>query len=137
MAISPNILDRDKAAYKENATDGGLDRRVTDVTSQEKLDAIANALGAATNTTATIINVAVATANTEVSQLLPTNTKSFILKARGNSKIQMSFISGDSGTTFVTIPKGAVYTDDKFYTSLTVYFQTSNGGETVEIIAYT
>jgi hypothetical protein len=38
MAISDNILDRDKRAYKENTSDGGLDRRVTDTSSQIKLD---------------------------------------------------------------------------------------------------
>jgi hypothetical protein len=38
MAISNNIYDRDKAAYKENTNDNGLDRRVTDVTAQSKLD---------------------------------------------------------------------------------------------------
>lgn len=44
MPISNNILDRDKAAYKENETDGGLDRRVTDVTTQGKLDEVINLL---------------------------------------------------------------------------------------------
>jgi hypothetical protein len=40
MAISNNLHDRDKAAYKENALDGGLDRRVTDVSSQDLLETI-------------------------------------------------------------------------------------------------
>jgi hypothetical protein len=44
MAISDNILDRDKKAYKENTTDGGLDRRVTDVDTQAKLDEVVTAI---------------------------------------------------------------------------------------------
>lgn len=44
MAISDNIHDRDKKAYKENTTDGGLDRRVTDVTTQGKLDEVVTAI---------------------------------------------------------------------------------------------
>jgi membrane protein implicated in regulation of membrane protease activity len=44
MSISDNILDRDKKAYKENTTDGGLDRRVTDIDTQAKLDEVKTAI---------------------------------------------------------------------------------------------
>jgi hypothetical protein len=51
MAISPNIYDRDKAAYKENTDDGGLDRRVTDVSTQAKLDEVITAIGSGSSST--------------------------------------------------------------------------------------
>jgi hypothetical protein len=53
MAISPNIYDRDKAAYKENTLDGGLDRRVTDVSTQEKLDDVISAINSSAGNSAT------------------------------------------------------------------------------------
>lgn len=91
----------------------------------------------ATNTTTTILNVSVPLAGTEVSQLLPANTKGFVLRARGKGKLQIAFASGQSGTTFLTVPPGANYKDENFYSSQTLYFQSSKAGETVEIIAYT
>lgn len=136
MPISKNEQDRNHAAYRENPIDQGTDRRVSDLEAYGKLDAIANALGAATSTTPTIYNVSAVTAGTEYSQVLPSNTKSFVLKSRGNAKVQLSYTSGQSGTSFLTIPAGAVYTDENFYTSLTVYFQANKNGETIEIIAF-
>lgn len=137
MAISDNINDRDKKAYKENALDGGLDRRVTDVATQAKLDAVIAALGGSDDTDATVFNVAAATASTEYSQALPANTKRFILRARNRSQIQIAYTSGQSGTTYVTLRPGAVFEDNSFYLTQTIYFQCSQGGETVEIVAYT
>lgn len=137
MAISPNILDRDKAAYKENTTDGGLDRRVTDVIAHDKLDAIVGALGGSVDTDVTIFNVSAPTANTEVSQALPAGTKRFILRARNRSQLQISYTSGQTGSLYMTIRPGAVFEDQNFYSTQTIYFQCSEPGETVEIIAYT
>jgi len=90
-----------------------------------------------TDTTATIFNKAVPLANTEVSQVLPVDTKRFIMRARGNSELQFSFTALESGSKFITIPRRANYEDPNFYSSATVYFQTSLSSETVEIIAYT
>lgn len=136
MAISPNRKDREQQSFIENSVDGGVDRRVNDQIAHTKLDSIAAALGAATTTTPTIFNVSVVAAASEVSQALPANCKRFIIKARGNSKLQLAYSSGQSGTTYVTIPAGAVFEDTSFYTSQTLYFQSSKAGETVEITAY-
>ena len=40
MAISNNRKDRDRAGFKENAIDGGTDRRTCDITAHAKLDDI-------------------------------------------------------------------------------------------------
>lgn len=90
-----------------------------------------------TDTTVTIFNVTVATAGVEVSQALPANTKKFMFRARGNANLQLAFASGQSGSLFFTVRGGTVYTDNSFYSSQTLYFQSSKNGETVEIIAYT
>lgn len=89
-----------------------------------------------TDTTATIYNVSTPLAATEYSQALPADTKQFILKTRSNAKLQLSYTSGQSGTLFVTIHGSAVYSDDNFYSSQTLYFQVDKS-DTVEIIAYT
>ena len=89
------------------------------------------------DTTTVILNVPVALAGTEISQALPANTKGFVLRSRGNSRLQIAFSSGQSGTNYFTVPNGASYEDKNFYSSQTLYFQSSKAGETVEIIAYT
>lgn len=86
--------------------------------------------------TPAIYNVSVPLASTEVSQALSANVKRFTIRVRGNSKIQLSFISGQSGTNYITIPKGCTYTEDQLNFTGTLYFQTSNGSQVVEILEW-
>lgn len=137
MAISDNIHDRDKKAYKENTTDNGLDRRVTDLTTQGKLDQVITALGGSPDTTVTIFNLNIPTANIEVSQIMPVNTKGFLVRSRNRSTLKIAYNLGDTNTQYLTLKPGAVYDDKNYYSTLTVYFQSSANGETVEIVAYT
>lgn len=136
MAISNNRKDRDNAAYRENPNDQGTDRRVADLDAHSKLDTIAGALGVSP-TTATIYNITITLANTEQSQVLPANTKKFIIKTRGNGKLQLAYNLGDSGTIYLTVPPGSSYEDINLYTAQTLYFQSPKVGEIVELIAFT
>ena len=88
------------------------------------------------NTTPSIFNVTLGPADTEQSQALPANTKEFIVKTRGNTLLKLSYTATESGTKYVTIPKQGVYTDNNFYTSQTIYFQSPSTGDVVEIVAY-
>ena len=90
--------------------------------------------------THTIFNELVASANTEVSVILPANTEKITIMARTNraSKIQYSFVSGESGTKFITITPGVrKEINDIGLTGATpLYFQLSlveAGGTIVEI----
>lgn len=118
-------------------TSDKIARRVHDETTHSKLDAVITGLGGSVSTTATIYNVSIATANVEQSQAMPANVKGFIIKSRGKSKVQLAFNSGDSGSTFITIPPGAVFEDKNTYSSLTLYFQANIPADIIEIIAYT
>jgi hypothetical protein len=89
------------------------------------------------NTVPTIFNVLTGLANTESSQALPSNTKRFIIKARGNTRIQMSYSIGTSGSNYFTIEPGASYEDENYYVSQTIYFQCNKATQTIEIITYT
>ena len=88
------------------------------------------------DTVRTIYNVALGPVNTEQSQALPVDSKGFTIKTRGTSELKLSFSVGTSGTNYITIPCGAVYSDEFFTESLTLYFQSPQTGDTVEIIAY-
>lgn len=84
-----------------------------------------------------IFNLSVPLADTEVSQALPSSTKRFLVRARGKSRVQFSFNSGDSGSNFITISPGAVYSEDNLrLTSLTLYLQTSLANEVVEVLTW-
>lgn len=137
MADLPcSIEDRNFQSHIENPKDGGVDKRVQDVCANQTLEAILAALGGASNTTPTIFNITIAAADTEQSQALPANTKRLLIKTRGNTLLKLAYNATESGTKYVTIPKQGVFTDNSFYTSQTIYFQSPQAGDVVEIIAY-
>lgn len=86
--------------------------------------------------TPNIYNLTAALANTEYSQTLTSNTKSFIIRARNLAKLQIAFISGNSGTTFMTIPPGVSYAQDNISYGGTIYFQSSKPSTIVEIVEW-
>lgn len=96
-----------------------------------------NVAGAAGVTTPVITNIAVPTANTEQSYAFPSDTKKFIMRARGNARLQIAYIALQSGTNYITVAPGNVYEEiDLNITSTTIYFQSSKSSETVEILSW-
>lgn len=137
MSRRKNIKDGIQQAIRETGVPQETEIVTADDLTHSKLDAVISALGGSVNTTATIFNVPAAVAGTEYSQALPANTKSFIIRSRNKSSLQLAYTSGASGTTYLTIPPGASYEDSNLYTAQTIYFQASKSAETIEIIAYT
>jgi hypothetical protein len=87
--------------------------------------------------TPTIANLSVPTSGVEQSYALPASTREFMLKARGFSTVQFAYTSGDSGTDYISLPPGCIFTDKDLPTSVTIYYQTSKSGETVEVLSWT
>ena len=93
--------------------------------------------GNVSNITKTIFNISITSSNTEFSQALPASTKGYEIQIRsGVHTLKLTHVSGESGTKFVTIPAGATHSDDHFYTSDTIYFQSTTSGGVVELITY-
>lgn len=88
------------------------------------------------DTQATLFNITIAAANVEQSQALPANTKEFIIRTRGAGELKLAYTSGDSGTTFMTIPGRASHTVTQFFSSQTLYFQSPVAGEIVELVTF-
>jgi hypothetical protein len=87
--------------------------------------------------TPTIANQITTLANTEYSYTFPANTKRFSLRTRGNAKLQISFVSGQSGTNFLTVFAGTKYEEIGLNApSITAYFQSNKAGEVVEILSW-
>ena len=84
-------------------------------------------------TNPSITRVTITSASTEQSHALPADTKGFTVTTF-QDPLQLSFTSGDSGTTFVTIPRWCYRSwDDLSATGITLYFQSPNAGQTIQI----
>lgn len=83
----------------------------------------------------TVFNLSLPVADTEGSYTLPAGTKKFSVFARERSRVQLSYTSGQSGTTFMTIKPGFEYVRSEIEAaaSITIYCQSSKNGEVVEI----
>lgn len=88
-------------------------------------------------TNPTIYNKAVATANTEVSQVLSSNVKRFLVRCRESATLKLAYNSGESGTKFITLKPHTVYNEEGLNaTSLTLFLQSDVAGVTVEIVEW-
>ena len=88
--------------------------------------------------TPAIYNVSVPLANVEVSQSLPSGTKKFSIQVRNSTALlQFAFAVGQSGTNFIRLARGCSYeVTEILTTALTIYFQTNNPSQIIEIIAW-
>jgi hypothetical protein len=85
--------------------------------------------------TPTIYNVACASANTEYSQSLG-SVRKFLIRPRTGT-LKVCFTSGQSGTTFITIPAGSTYSEDLIHpTAITLYFQNDTASTVAEIVTW-
>lgn len=74
-----------------------------------------------------------ATATIETSLALTGTTKGLVIRSRNRGTLKLAFNSGESGTTYLTINKGCVYSADGIeWNGTTIYFQ-SDVNDVVEI----
>lgn len=85
-----------------------------------------------------IFNIQITNANTESSQLLPDKTRQFVIRVRnGRSGLKVAFNPGESGSNFISIPRGSSYREEYLdTTNLTIYFQTDQPNQTIELITW-
>ena len=90
------------------------------------------------STTQTIYNLSCPLANTEYSQALSADVTQLTIRVRGSATAQYTFTSGQSGTNFITIPRGTTRTIGALrLTSSTLYIQTDKANQVVEIEEWT
>lgn len=84
-----------------------------------------------------IFNIDAAVADTEYSQALPAGTTQFLIRARNNAKLQISYLAGQTNTVFLTVTPGSIYVVDSVkLTGKTIYFQSTKDNTDVEIVAW-
>lgn len=85
-----------------------------------------------------ISNVALTSADTEVEIILPTGCKKYMIKLRDAQILKLSFVSGQSGITYLTIRPGCVYTEDQLeVTTTSLYVQSPVASQMVELVTWT
>lgn len=94
--------------------------------------------GLASASNPVIYNVECPIADTEYSQLLPDNTKQFLIKVRdGGAIMKVAFVENESDVNYFTIHPGANHLQlDVAIDSKTIYFQLNQPGKVVEILAW-
>lgn len=82
-----------------------------------------------------IANISMPLQSTEYSFTFPANTVRFMMKIRdGNAKSQFSYISGQSGTNFITLNYGAWYSEETDMSNKTIYFRANKSSQIMELI---
>lgn len=76
-------------------------------------------------------------ANTEYSHTFPTDTKTFLVQARQNGTIKLTFDAGTSGTVYHSIWPGCFYSIGFIVAaSTTIYFQSPTAGLVLELTSW-
>ena len=76
-------------------------------------------------------------ADTEYNLVLTDNLKQLIIKCRGAAALKIAFTENQSGTAFISIPKGCVFTlSDLNLIGKTLYFQASLAATQLEIAEF-
>lgn len=75
-----------------------------------------------------VVNISL-TGGNEGSFTFPDGVVSYQLKLRGSSSLQVAFVSGNTSSTYYTVPRGCFYQEGGLLTSaLTIYFQSPDNG---------
>jgi hypothetical protein len=83
-----------------------------------------------------IQNVSLAVAGDEYTVTLPANCKRFLARVRGNSRIQLSYTSGQSGTVYITLWPGYEYIEDNINRIQTLLYVQSSKTEVLEVVSW-
>lgn len=77
-------------------------------------------------------------AATEYSFVLPQDCRQFLVKTRSGAVLQVAYASGQSGTTYMTVPRHCFYaeSDIKLTSTVTLYFQSPLASQELEVLTW-
>lgn len=110
---------------------------VTTTVDGSKVGLDVNIINAPTVNTPLITNITYPVINAEQSHAFNANTKRFMIRFREHGKMNLTFTTGTTGSNFITLRPGTVYSemDIENTGSLTIYFSVNNTG-TVEVLEW-
>jgi len=136
MPLSPNQQDNEKRKFKADSNNE-VAVNVCGEQFNDIVDAV-NGISSSNKDAPVVSNTLIVNANTEYSHAFGTGVKAFTMRARENNDIKFSYATGTTNTTYMTLKRGAVYTEDGLNaTGLIIYFESLASGITVEIVEWT
>ncbi len=85
-----------------------------------------------------IQNVTLVAAATEYTITTPSDTVEFTIRARQRVEVKLAWSVGTSGTTYMTLAPGTVYTQSELAPGIyTLYVQSPSSGSVVELETWT
>ena len=90
------------------------------------------------SSTPTIINLAMPLAATEYSVTIPAGTRQFLIRTRSGIKLNLAYILGNSGTTYIEVPRNCFYaeSDVSLQAAQDLYIQTAAASQVLEILIW-
>ena len=87
----------------------------------------------------TIYNVTLTSANTEYSRTIPENARKIFIRERsGLVAVKLAYASGESGSTYLTIPAGTQKPlENCFLSGVILYMQSGTPATVVEVEVWT
>lgn len=87
----------------------------------------------------TIYNVNLVLAGNEYSQVLNNAVKKLLIRVRtGDATLRLAFVSGNTNTVYVTVPRGTNYFEENLDLSgVTIYLQSDVSARVAEILEWT
>lgn len=136
VEVEIDAADGDNIAIA--SADGSKKVTVTTVGAVEALDVNVANTQIITAASPLITNVNAAVSGTEYNYAIPANTKRFSIKVRGTATMNVAYIAGTTGTTYLQVPVGTEYIEQNLALagSLPIYFQTNKNAQVVEIITW-
>lgn len=83
-----------------------------------------------------VTNTTLTNQNEESIITLPANCKKFLIQARTNADLKLSYTASASGTVFLTIKAGSTYWEDAVRTNNKIYLQSPTAGTVVEMVVW-
>ena len=82
-----------------------------------------------------ITNLVMTVSGTEYSHSLQSNVKQLIIRSRGNGALQLAFTATESGTKYLTIPKGcSLFLGEIEFASSSLFLQSTSNNDVAEIL---
>ena len=90
------------------------------------------------STTPQITIVSMPVAATEYSIALPAGCRQFQIKLRSSASLQVAYVSGQSGISYITVPRHCFYaeSDIKLDGTVTLYVQSPIALQELEVLAW-
>lgn len=84
-----------------------------------------------------IAHISIPLADTEIAFTIPDNLLAFELQAQVPANLKISFVMGQSGTNYFTVPPGGHWAKDNLsFTGKTLYIQSSKGSQVIEFLSW-